>query len=297
MKKSLKKALYVLFPLAVYYVVHNVSKIILVALLNIVAGHINGGYEFVINHNGFFTGIISAIDMIIGAISVLMIMKYDYDELSIWDYLNLNTISFYRKDRLHPAWFSWALIVVQAISAAIGLNILLYLIDFFKLSQSYNEASDSLYSFPVWLGVILFGFISPAVEELLFRTVIFSRMKRNFPYVISVIATSIFFGMYHGNLVQAVYGGLMGMLMCIACEYVHTVVGAFVLHSVANLTVYLLSYKDWLVKIANLQVCVIMCVILVLTLVTQFAFSRESVKKLGPIEGVGPVGIFLYQEY
>jgi len=296
MKNSLRKTGYVLLPLIVFYIVHDVAKYILMFGLSFLADPNAKTSEFVIANRGIFSGIISILYMLAGAFSVLLLMKSDYYELSIWDYLNLTSIDFYRKDRIHSSFFGWILIILQSIFAAIGLNILISLSGLIELSNTYSQTSSNQYSLPIWLGIILYGLVSPAVEELLFRTVIFGRMKRSFPYVVSVLVTSLFFGLYHQNLVQCVYGGLMGILMCLACEYLHTVVGAFVFHSVANLTIYFLSMGNVLVKLTSIPVCIITCIGLVITIALEMYYSWKSDIEFGKIKGVGRVGCFSYYE-
>lgn len=292
MINSLKKAGYVLTPLIVYYVVHDVVRLLLMFVLQFTAQHSQKLYDIVLNNSPLFSGIISALDMIIGAVAVVILIRYDSSELALEDYFNLNGLSFYRKDKLHPAWISWGIIALQGFFAAVGLNSLLSLTGIVGASSSYENASKAQYALPVWLGIIIYGLISPMVEEFLFRLVIFGRMKRRFSYLISILVTSVFFGLYHGNMVQGIYGTLMGILMCLACEYVHSVLGAFAVHSIANLSIYLLGVCGMLGKFNNIKACVIFLLAAVLLLGLELGFTASSRKKLGVTEGIVPVGCF-----
>lgn len=291
MGRSFKKVIYVLMPFLAYYVVHDVTRLLMMYALQLISSHSTSAYSYIRAHDTFFSGIISVIDMLIGAAVLIALMKRDPEELSAWDYVNLNGIGFYRADRIHPAAFSWILITVQAIGMALGLNILIGLSGLMRIS-SYSESSTAQYNLPLWFGLMLYGLVSPAVEELLFRTVVYGRMKRRFHIAIAMIVSSMFFGLYHGNLVQGLYGFAMGLLMCLACEYVHSVVGAFLMHSSANLTVYLLGRSGVLMKIHTPAYCIIFLGIGCITLVAQIAYSVLSARRQGRPEGIGYVGCF-----
>ena len=278
-------------PFLVYYVVHGATRFLMMFILQYISSHSAGAYSVIRDNDAVFSGIISLLDMLIGAAVLLVLMRHDIEELSVWDYVNLNGLSFYRKDRLHPAWFGWAVIIVQAVSMALGLNILIGLSGIMKLS-SYGENVGAQYSIPLWFGIILYGLVSPIVEELLFRTIVYGRMKRRFSLIISIVVSSMFFGLYHGNLVQGIYGFIMGIIMCMACEYLHTVAAAFLMHSVANLTIYLLGMRGVLINLSSVSYCLIFIGIALITIGIEVAGARGSLKKLGPIEGIEKVGVF-----
>lgn len=296
MKTSLRKAGYVLLPLVAYVVVHDITRIILMYIVSIIAGTSSTVYVYIADHDAIFSGVMAIIEMAAGTAVLLFMMKRDGWELSIWDYVNLNGISFYRADKLHKTWVSYAVLVIQAISAAIGLNALLYLTGIAKNPSAYDGAGGKSYSLPLLFGVIMYGFISPAVEELLHRIIIFGRMKRCYPYVVSVIVSSFFFGLYHQNLVQMIYGTLMGILMCLACEYIHTILGAFIVHSLANITVYILGYIGVFSSMGTVRICVICLVIAALTLIWEVVSSFRSARIVGVPYGVDKVGLFFVDE-
>jgi len=296
MMTSLRKAGYVLLPLAVYELVYAITKYVLKYALVKISLKWTSVYTAISAHDALISGIITAIVMLVGAAVLLYIMKKDDWELSIYDYLNMNSIGFYRADKLHPVWVSYVVLAIQAVAAAIGLNALLYLTGITSSSASYSGTSSSSYSLPIWFGILLYGFISPGVEELLHRLIIFGRLKRCFPYGVSVIVSALFFGLYHQNLVQLIYGSIMGILMCLACEYVHTIVGAFMVHSIANLTVYILSSIGVFARLGTVPVCVVALLIAVATLAFEGFYSIKSAYTVGVPYGVLKVGLFFVDE-
>ena len=109
-------------------------------------------------------------------------------------------------------------------------------------SQKYESVEAIQYSVPLWLGLILYGLISPVVEEMVFRGVLYNRMKRFYSVPRSVILTALLFGIFHANLPQFVYGTCMGILMALAYEKLKCFVAPVVFHMAANISVFLLSF-------------------------------------------------------
>ncbi len=289
--RSFRKVIYVLLPMLAYYLVHDVTRFLMMFLLQFASRRSRPLYDFITSHDALTSGIISVIDVIVGIAALLFIMRTDKEELSIWDYLNLNGISFYRLDRLHAPVFSWIIILMQTISMSLGLNMLIRISGMVEHS-SYGATTSTQYMIPVWLGLLLYGVISPAAEELLFRLIVFGRLKRRFNILISVIMASLFFGLYHGNIVQGFYGFVMGVLMCIAVEYVHSIYGSLLIHCVANVTIYLLGLKGILGSMGGLGTGLALTGFGLITLACELYYSRRSAMQLGDTYGVTYVGGF-----
>ena len=130
------------------------------------------------------------------------------------------------------------LTIVLAAASSLGLNILLALTEIVESSASYQDVARQQYSVMFGAGMILFGLISPIAEEIVFRGLIFNRMRRYFPHAAAVIASGVLFGIYHGNPVQGLYGGCMGILMAYLYERMHSFAIPCLFHATANLMVY-----------------------------------------------------------
>ncbi|MBQ8946277.1 MAG: CPBP family intramembrane metalloprotease [Lachnospiraceae bacterium] len=296
MMNSFKKVIYVLLPIMAYYVVHDLTRLLMMFLLQFASTGSTAVYDFVRGNDAFLSGIISVIDILVGVAVLLFIMRTDKEELSIWDYLNVNGLSFYRTDRIHAPAFSWILLSLQAVSMALGINILIRLSGIVEHS-AYGETTYTQYMIPMWLGLLLYGVISPVAEELLFRLIVFGRLKRRFNIYIAILMTSLFFGLYHGNIVQGIYGFIMGALMCIAVEYVHSVYGSLLIHSLANITIYILGLKGVLGEVGGIGTGLALVSFGLVTLFFELYYSHRTVAEYGDIYGVTYVGGFFTDDY
>lgn len=132
--------------------------------------------------------------------------------------------------------------VIFAVSASLGLNVLFALTGFAGTSDSYQQVADRQYGVAFGIGLVLYGLVSPLAEEVVFRGIIYNRLRRFYGPLIGIAASALFFGIFHGNLVQGVYGTVVGI--CIA--YVYERRGSFLwpvfFHAAANLTVYAVAH-------------------------------------------------------
>lgn len=78
--------------------------------------------------------------------------------------------------------------------------------------------------------------IAPIIEELFFRGLIFSLMSKLLPFVFANVIQAIVFGIYHGNVVQAVYAFILGMFIGYILFITGSIVYTIVLHMSINLT-------------------------------------------------------------
>ncbi len=135
------------------------------------------------------------------------------------------------------------LTIVMAWSASIGLNIALAYIGLTRASEAYREVERQQYGAAAAVGTVLFVLLAPAAEEIVFRGLVFNRMKRCYSAVPAIIGSSVLFGVCHGNIVQGTYGVCMGIL--IAYVYWRTERFAYpcLFHASANLAVYGLAWN------------------------------------------------------
>ena len=123
----------------------------------------------------------------------------------------------------------------------VGLNFLFVISGFIQSSAAYQRVARSQYAVPLWLAILYYGVLSPVAEEIVFRGIIYRSIKRKTGYGIAIAGSALLFGGIHGNLVQAVYGGIMGAIFAVSYEKYGRILVPVLLHSSANIAVYLLS--------------------------------------------------------
>lgn len=140
----------------------------------------------------------------------------------------------------------WKYLFVIGISIpfALGVNNILMLANLTEISEAYKEASKVLYtpSFPVQ--ILCLGIIIPLMEELIFRGLLFKRIREDAPFLRAMIYSSLFFGLYHGNTVQVVYGIVCGALFAYLYEAYHSFKAPVLAHMVMNILVCTVTEAD-----------------------------------------------------
>ncbi len=137
---------------------------------------------------------------------------------------------------------------IWAVALSVGLNVLFDLLKLTASDAAYREVAKSQYNVSLTLGLILFGVISPLTEEVLFRGLIYGRMRRFFSLPVSMVVSSFLFGAYHGNLLQGVYGFLLGLMMVYLYEKTQHFAMPVMTHAVANMSVFMLTYDGSVIK-------------------------------------------------
>jgi membrane protease YdiL (CAAX protease family) len=159
---------------------------------------------------------------------------------------------------------SYLLLAGAAIGSVLGLNLLLELSGVVDKSGAYQGVVEDQYSASFWLGLIVFGVISPVAEELMFRGIIHNYLRRIMNLKLALLISSALFGIYHMNYVQGMYGFLMGCLIAYAYEYFGDFKMAVAVHAVANILVYCLTYTPIVNTVfVSWPVCVVFVVLAV----------------------------------
>ena len=135
----------------------------------------------------------------------------------------------------------YVLIGVVAFGACIGGNNLILGSGLMELDSHYQQVSEILYSAPFLVQLAGTGIIVPLCEELVFRGLMYKRLKEYVPAGTAMVTTSLVFGLYHGNIVQMVYAMTLGYLMVYIYEKYHHFLAPFLFHAVSNLLSVLIT--------------------------------------------------------
>lgn len=244
-ESSFKKTWNILAPFLVYFVVHDLAQVLLAFLMNVSLGLFGGGYtEFMLANASSVNGVLNALALCIGMASVYPMARKEFQ----WAADGGETAK--------PAVY--AALAVFAVSLALGSNILFTLTGLTASSEAYGEIAAKQYGVAFGVGILVYGILSPLAEEIVFRGLIYNRMKRSFRPSLSIIVCGILFGIYHGNLVQGIYGCILGIAITFSYELCGSFFAPVLFHSLANVSVFIAGYDQ---RILNGMVTVPNCII------------------------------------
>ena len=127
-------------------------------------------------------------------------------------------------------------IVLLASASCIAFNYLILHSPLPTLFPVYEEQfEEALTSPPLWEQILCTVIAIPAAEELCFRGHLYAPLRDKTGFWASAFFSSVVFGLYHGNMVQGIYGFCLGFFMAWIYEQFQSVWASYLFHLTANL--------------------------------------------------------------
>ena len=225
-KEGLKQILYVLLPLVAFVVLYDIWTAVAVYVLGIVFKAFGENAEqWMINSAGTFQAL-----CIIGGLTGACLCLF---KTAVTD----GFFSVKKEVWKRPAW-QYGLLVLGTVVISFVLNWLFTVTGFIEHSTAYQKIAQNQYDVAVGVGILLYGVVSPFVEEVIFRGFLYGRMRVYMPKIGAVLMSALLFGVYHGNMVQGVYGFLMGILFTLVYDRYKNFYLAVIMHAITNLVGY-----------------------------------------------------------
>lgn len=147
----------------------------------------------------------------------------------------------------------WKYIAIILMSAAlcVGINNLFFISNLASLSSSYEETMAALYNPSLGIQIICLGIIVPICEELVFRGLMYKRLREYSGFVAAMLYSALIFSFVHINLVQTIYAFVMGVVFAFVYEKYGSVKAPIAAHMTANiLAVLATQYNifDWVMQ-------------------------------------------------
>lgn len=131
-------------------------------------------------------------------------------------------------------------VVLLAGALALFLNVIFSRIGVTSSSEEFSNTAAKQMSFPLSLGLLVYGIATPITEEIVYRGLVYNRLRRFYGFPIAAVTAPLLFGIAHGNLVQLLYGFIMGVVICLIYERLGSFSYVCLFHIVANSTVYII---------------------------------------------------------
>lgn len=231
----------VLKPFLIYYIVYFITIVMLTYLVTMIAQKTGERAETLFaEQEATLNAIIGGLAMLAGIMPLLSDFRREVNHNSSCDYTEKKKTDS-KPDGKHAPFYKISLTVMLAFTSSIAINILFITLHLTESSKSYSQVAEHQYGVFFPIGLFLYGIVSPLAEETVFRGLLYNRMKKIFPVMLSLVLSALLFGIYHGNIVQALYGFLMGMLIAYTYEKCGGFLYAFLFHAVANAAVYIIT--------------------------------------------------------
>lgn len=102
-------------------------------------------------------------------------------------------------------------------------------------------------SLPIIISVISTGIIGPIYEEILFRYILYNRLKKKYSIKKSILITTIIFALIHLSPIKIIYAFLLGLTMNILYERHKNILAPILIHISANtIVIFLYEYNTYI---------------------------------------------------
>lgn len=232
--EGLKQIIYVLLPLLVFIILYDIGTAIFQYLGVMIVGNISDkGQTWLWNNEGTFRAL-----CIIGGLSLAFLCLL---KLALLDGFLAPKKEVWKK----PLW-QYVILFLGTAVVTYGFNYLFTVTGLAERSESFQNVAKNQYDVVLVVGIILYGFVSPFVEEVIFRGFLYGRMRVYMPKIGAVLVSALLFGIYHGNMVQGIYGFFMGLLFILVYDRYQNFYLAVFMHSIANLVGYYIQWNGFI---------------------------------------------------
>ena len=114
-------------------------------------------------------------------------------------------------------------------------NLVVGILQIVLQSTQYQESMELMTSGKgIWMLIFWMGIVAPVSEEITFRWLIYLRLRDYLNVRRAAVISGVIFGLYHGNLLQAIYATILGIIFAYVLEATGNLFSSVLLHIGAN---------------------------------------------------------------
>lgn len=161
---------------------------------------------------------------------------------------------------------------IEALSLGISIA-LIFNITLYNLNKLFNFTNrfDKM-EIPFYVALICTGILGPILEEILFRGIVYNKLKEFNTNMTAIIICSILFGIFHMDIINGIYGFGISFILIYLYEKHNTLYAPILLHIALNITGLLI------VKLGILSVLTINILLLVISILMLIIIRKQLIK-------------------
>ncbi|MFZ2539760.1 MAG: CPBP family intramembrane glutamic endopeptidase [Oscillospiraceae bacterium] len=202
----------------------------------------------------------------------------------------LKSFDFKKLSILHTA-----ALAIFALSFNFALQYVMdYLSKLGALEQIFNQYSkliNMIIGGSFWLNLLTVGILVPIFEELLFRGLVYTELRKVSKVTIAIVIQGLLFGVYHMNIIQGAYAAILGIVLGYVYYKFKTILAPIVIHIVLNSSSVLLSTslgEKFITKYNSIIQISSPIILIVIFAIIVFVFKKEQDSK--DLQGATNVG-------
>lgn len=136
-------------------------------------------------------------------------------------------------------WHAW-LVIPSGIAMQF---IVIFILNVLPFSEEVLKSYEELYAYmgesPLWLEILAVVIGAPIVEEFIFRSCVYGRLRRSMSPMLSALISAFLFGIAHGHPIAVAYAFMLGLILSYLYERYDSVIVPIIFHAAFNASNYL----------------------------------------------------------
>lgn len=128
----------------------------------------------------------------------------------------------------------WLVIASFVMCLVILVNLFVSMLNLPETSAE-QEIEEIYEHTSIWAQIAVVGIIAPFCEEMVFRGLVFRRLREDLDPLFAALVSGIAFGVYHGNLEQGIFAGILGFAFAMLYEHYGTIWVPIFCHMLNNM--------------------------------------------------------------
>lgn len=163
----------------------------------------------------------------------------------------------------------YTILIITGITTAISLNIIIYLLNLkWNFTSAYNYSNNNYL-----IALLATGIMGPIIEELLFRGIVYEKLKTVLKEKHATILSVIIFAIFHNGISQIIYASIIGTLLIKAYKK-YGIIGSSILHISANTIITLLM--ETITKLSLNWIYLILIIIIIPCIMTNYKLFHKK---------------------
>ncbi len=156
--------------------------------------------------------------------------------------------------------FNYFYLIIIGVILSLFYNVFAYYFNFLLKTSLFDNNNNLIVT------LVSTGLIGPIIEELMFRGIIYNELKNKYSNMKAILITTIFFAIIHFNIIQILYGLIIGFILIFVYEKYKTIKAPIILHMASNITTTLflpiLTKNILLINYSIFLICLILLIII-----------------------------------
>ncbi len=113
----------------------------------------------------------------------------------------------------------------------------------YNSGEETNQSYEAMFGSGATVGMFVFiAVATPIIEEVVFRGLIYTRLKKAMPRGVALVLSSLAFGIAHGEFIRIVYAAVLGMLLAYLFDKYESLWPSIILHAAFNAVSFAYDY-------------------------------------------------------